>query len=252
MLKKIHTFFFKADIFWMYRYYKKRLPYITFWYYRFRKIESVPVTIDGTSILLSFDTPYHYLCANGYRKNPNADPILLSWKKTRAKRYYDIGGYNGIYGLLAAKAHPAAVIVIFEPDPINARQIRKNIAINDLTNCQIIEAAVTDKMGSVHFAAEGTTSGAISNEGVEVTAVTLDSLPQADIIKIDVEGAEMRVLSGMNYKSIIMLEVHPSKLKAFGDSENSLWELIEQKGYRNWFIDYQRGTGGEQEHWLLF
>lgn len=234
----------------MYRYYRKRIRYLAgFRYYRSRGADNLPVCIDGITVLLSFDTPYHYEIVRSLRAHPEADLILISWMRTEAGRYYDIGAFSGIYGLLAAKAHPSSTVLIFEPDPINAQHIRKNIELNGLRNCELVEAAVSDVDGTVHFNAQGKTDGRISDTGTPVKAISLSSLPPADLIKLDVEGAELRVLQGMNYKGVVMLELHPSKL---GVSEQDFWRIVKDKGYRAWFIDYQRGTGGEQKHYLLF
>jgi hypothetical protein len=49
------------------------------------------------------------------------------WKE-KAKQssvIYDIGGFNGVFGLLAAKVNPQARVVIFGADAISARHIGK-------------------------------------------------------------------------------------------------------------------------------
>ena len=58
-----------------------------------------------------------------------------------------------------------------------------------------------------------------------------------DLIKIDVEGAEVRVLQGAceimrRYRPVVFLSVHPDRIEAMGSSVEELGALIESLGYR--------------------
>ena len=82
--------------------------------------------------------------------------------------------------------------------------MKQDLQLNRITNVTVIEAAVSNRCGAVPFD-EGPSSpmGHISSHGgLHVKTVGLDELisrgqiPVPDYIRIDVEGAEMLVLSG--------------------------------------------------------
>lgn len=116
----------------------------------------------------------------------------------------DIGAHVGYYTLLSsALVGDTGRVVSFEPDPRNARFLRRHVRINGRHNVRVEEAAVSDTGGSARFA-HGTGSGTgrlDRSGGFEVRTLRLDDycaeraiVPNA--VKIDVEGAELAVLSG--------------------------------------------------------
>jgi FkbM family methyltransferase len=99
---------------------------------------------------------------------------------------------------------PTGRVFAFEPAPRNTANIRKHVAMNHLSNVTVVEAAVSDCNGVAHFDCAGSAvSGHLSAEGgLAVRTISLDqeidsgALPEADYIKIDAEGAELRILQG--------------------------------------------------------
>src|SRR5207244_4306522 len=68
---------------------------------------------------------------------------------------------------------------------------------------------------------------------IRVPVRRLDSIvDQADVIKIDVEGAELGVLRGSEYitsRPVFMFESAPGEI--LGYTKNDLWEWFESHGY---------------------
>jgi FkbM family methyltransferase len=131
---------------------------------------------------------------------------------------WDIGANVGLYSLAAA-AH-CRRIVAFEPLPRNAALLRRHLTLNRITNVDVVEAAV-GATGGVACLAEGDSPSearVTSTGGLTVAAVTLDewrqstAAPPPDIVKIDVEGAELGVLEGgcgsFARRPVIQLAVH--------------------------------------------
>jgi len=252
VLRKIRTLF-TTDPRWFVRYYRKygwqryyflkdRLAGRTYW----------DVTTGGVHLKMHFHTPYHRSYAKALNENGIERHLIEPWTDAarRATVVYDIGGYNGIYGLLAAKANPASRVTIFEPDKVNGDHIRENIRINSLNNCALVEAPVAEREEVVRFTQHGTTGEHIGTEGKEMTTVSLASLESADLIKIDIEGFEVGVLRSIRTKpkGIILLELHTGFLERAGDSIESFDREIILGKWRYWLI----GDRGTEKHYLLF
>jgi FkbM family methyltransferase len=118
---------------------------------------------------------------------------------------FDIGAQAGYHTLYASSlVGPAGRVFAFEPAPRNIANIKKHVAMNHLTNVSVIEAAVSDFDGVSHFDCAGSAvAGHLSANGrLAVRTITLDGeidrgvLPEPDYIKIDAEGAELRILEG--------------------------------------------------------
>jgi FkbM family methyltransferase len=184
------------------RFIKKRTWHkIEFFKAKLKGIKSYPVKVGDVTIDLYFHAPYHHMRAKAFSEGDwDEIELLPEWveEARKSRLVFDVGGYNGIYGLLAAKANPSAKVLIFEPDPINAEHIRQNVAKN-YVNCTIIEAAVSDDEGSVKFSGSGGTGSKIVDWGaLEVKTVRLSMYGSPDLLKIDVEGHEPEALRGAN------------------------------------------------------
>lgn len=129
----------------------------------------------------------------------------------------DVGAHIGRYTLLGAKSvGTSGRVVAVEPHPENLKILSKNVELNGYFNVICINSCLSDEEGFVNLFL-GADSGlhsidsrwfcsysgkfSVSN-GVEVISKTLDSLlneleiEKVDLVKIDVEGAEMRVIKG--------------------------------------------------------
>jgi FkbM family methyltransferase len=154
---------------------------------------------------------------------------------------YDVGANVGLYSLLACvKAGPLGRVYSFEPLERNLQYLRRHVSMNRLHQCFIKEVAVSDRSGIVRFSAAGWSSsmGRITTDGeLHVPALSLDdavfgksSLTPPNVIKIDVEGAEFRVLQGA---ARVLGEFHPSLfVEIHGVQERKdCHEFIAAKGY---------------------
>lgn len=140
--------------------------------------------------------------------------------------FYDIGAHTGFYSTIAGRlVGSTGHVYAFEPFSESASIARKNAQINNFDHIHVIERAVSGETGSAKLSirsdsARNTTTQTENRiSQVEVSTTTIDNFiaqespPAPDIVMIDVEGAEMDVLSGMedtirNFKPTIMCEVH--------------------------------------------
>lgn len=184
--------------------------------------------------------------------------MLNIWREASMGKHIvaDVGGYDGIFGIIAALGNPLSSVYIFEPEPINFKQIQKNIELNKLSNVKLVESAVSDQHGTVHFDRHiGGTGGKIANKGYEVRCTTLDTFfsgkPQPTLMKIDIEGAEGRALSAagnlLASKPAILLEAHWAFLPRYGDSLQSILTMVNRYGYKTLWLDE---THVANHYWL--
>ncbi len=143
--------------------------------------------------------------------------------------FYDIGANNGFITLLAASlvGHDGLVFA-FEPLPGNVRILQKNIEMNYIQGCVLVDKAVSNKNGRQElFVSKSSATPSLLRAGphdvesISVSTVTLDefvqSHPAPDLIKMDVEGAEVDVLEGATSLLYgdkapgLIIEVHDQK-----------------------------------------
>jgi FkbM family methyltransferase len=140
----------------------------------------------------------------------------------------DIGAHVGYFSLLfAVQAGPSGRVLVFEPNPANVAKIQAMARINQLTNVSVFPVAVSDRNGEVQFVAERTGSmGSImpststgSGRAMVVRTVRLDDelrgVDRIDLIKMDIEGAEVQALTGMTdllmrCRPVLLCEWHPA------------------------------------------
>ena len=158
---------------------------------------------------------------------------------------YDIGANVGYFSLLASVlTGTEGKVFAFEPLPRNTRYIHRHLQINKLKNVEVIEAAVSDHEGEAYFdLGPSTAMGHLASEGeLKVIMVSLDRmvdegrLPPADVMKVDVEGAEYDVLRGAKkmletQRPILFLDTHGRKPHHFTVA------LLDELGYRFEILD---------------
>ena len=156
----------------------------------------------------------------------------------------DVGGYTGLFAIVAVKAGAGEVFTI-EPNPKCIHRMRHNLRHNGVEEeVEVIEAAASIQAGEGKLEignerlALCSTSKLRSGKGTPVT--TLDDIVQGlstcrvAAVKIDVEGHEVGVLTGA---SELLEEDHPTliievKSGSGGDREAEVTAILEVYGYR--------------------
>jgi FkbM family methyltransferase len=135
----------------------------------------------------------------------------------------DAGANIGTHTLFFA-AH-AKKVLAFEPQRLPFQLLNGNLSLNRLTNVQTFQNALGSKKEILHIPflspEKETNFGAnrLSAAGEEIAVLTIDSLelPRCDLIKIDVEGFELKVLKGAQatikkFHPILFVENQPRNL----------------------------------------
>ena len=160
----------------------------------------------------------------------------------------DIGANLGGYSMLASKrAGPRGRVYAFEPEPDNFRRLSRRVA--GLHNVVPVGKAIGASSGEAtlnvdpfHQRHSLNRSGGRS---ITVAVTTLDdfvrehSLPGFDVVKLDIEGAELEAIAGMpgvlsgSRRPVVLCEVHPPLSAA------RLRDALAVHGYRCEALDGQ-------------
>ncbi len=140
------------------------------------------------------------------------------------ERFVDVGGNIGLYTIAAARR--GARVTVFEPDPAAARDLRHHLRLNG-TDATLVEAAAGSAAGEILMSLQGDLESHTTAAGAPVPCVRLDEVIEAcDVLKIDVEGAELAVLQGAErlHPHTILVELHDV-------DDERIRVLLEQRGY---------------------
>jgi FkbM family methyltransferase len=164
--------------------------------------------------------------------------------------FADVGAHVGYFTAVAAcLVGETGKVHAFEPDPANYRRLADNTA--KLTNVRCYSLAVSDAVGSSRFfrsplaqesgwgslLTDGERREAIRTETTSLDAWAVDqAVTRMEFVKIDVEGAEVRVLRGASsvltrMRPVLFGEVNPTCLARDGETPGSLVKVLENYGY---------------------
>ena len=166
---------------------------------------------------------------------------------------FDVGANLGLHTLTFS--HLAKEVVAFEPNPSLIPNLRKTFA--NLKNATLHDVCLTSEDGMVefHISEWDHMLSSLSNwsgqptRTIEVRARSLDSLlssgsiPNPDVLKVDVEGAELMVFRGAasllsktdSPRAIIFEELNRSSRK-LGIADGEAAEFLKAKGYELYLI----------------
>lgn len=171
--------------------------------------------------------------------------------------FWDIGAHVGYFSLVAAiTLKGTGQIVAFEPGSIAYARLAENVALNPFTNIRICRLAVSDGAGEAVLYLAGETadsSASLYPQGQDqdrrevCRTVPLDQflleegLRRPDLMKIDVEGAELAVLQGAAKmlaasQPLLLIEMEEKNLQAAGTTKGAIQHFLTAYGYRAAFL----------------
>ena len=160
----------------------------------------------------------------------------------------DVGANIGTTALFEASAvGPNGRVFAFEPHPGNFSKMKHNLSLNAASNVSPVNMGLSDVAGPA-FMDEPRSDNAgahrVSPTGrVPIQLTTLDRfldsvgpLERLDVVKIDVEGFETRVLRGAKrtlarFHPVLFIEVHDGHLRDAGSSAKELITFVRGLGY---------------------
>ncbi len=158
----------------------------------------------------------------------------------------DVGANVGFFTTrFAGWVGPSGRVIAIEPEAVNFARLSRRIEAGGLAGrVRLIEGAACETEGTVWLQINPDHPGdhKLGSEGVPIRGVTLDGiasaegLPPVSLIKIDVQGAEMRVLGGAGAvikrcRPALFIEVDDKALRRLDASAALLIETVQALGY---------------------
>jgi FkbM family methyltransferase len=204
----------------------------------------LPRQCGGCSIYVTPDAALTY-----WRRDVSkADPTLLKLAVETIRpgsTVWDIGANVGLFSIAAASlSGPAGRVYAIEPDPTLAELLRRSASANPHSaSLQVLSVAISDALGLTRFviAERGRASNHLEGYGHSqssggrsvqlVMTITLDwlltQLPVPDVLKIDIEGAELALLNGARK----VLERRPTIICEVGQqSQQAVTRILAEYG----------------------
>jgi FkbM family methyltransferase len=172
----------------------------------FRNFKTPKILPDGNTIIVPWEdhyVDYDIYCKATYNRfcTPKPGNVVV-----------DAGAHIGVYALKTAKeVGESGQVIAIEPEKENFKLLSKNIRINKHQNITPIKIALSDFQGKANFfiKARSRSHSLVGKTWItpivdmtETAVTTLDELlnklgvMKVDLLKLNVEGAEMEVLKG--------------------------------------------------------
>jgi FkbM family methyltransferase len=175
--------------------------------------------------------------------------------------FYDVGANVGFYTILAAlRVEGSGRVYSFEPVPSSAKAINYNLRLSGFEHVTVMPFAVSDRSGEcrINVSRESFWSRLDwlpaprgHDAVINAASITLDGLLASadckppDVVKIDVEGAELAVLDGMSRmlrssRPVIICELHGTSVE--------VKRRLERAGYTVRLLEGPRTVRGVSRH----
>jgi FkbM family methyltransferase len=171
----------------------------------------------------------------------------------------DVGANVGCHTLIMSSlVGPAGRVLAFEPHPKIFERLADNLNLNRLANVKTFPYALADESGSANlytfgedYANQGMSSltpvdGTEAQHSIPIECKTLDevaeseSLDRLDLIKIDTEGYEAKVIMGAkkslaSFRPSLLLEYNKAHWQRAGHTLEDVKSLLTDLGYELYF-----------------
>lgn len=165
--------------------------------------------------------------------------------------FLDIGAYHGLYSIVAGrKVSPTGQVYTFEPTPTHYSRIKHHLWLNRVENVVVEQLALSNLDGKTEFhipvsgvMTVGSLKPSLFSRG-KLKAITVETkrldtyvekkgIEKIDIIKIDVEGAEMIFLEGASttlkqFQPLLILEAIDTACEPWGYKAADLLSKVKQ------------------------
>jgi FkbM family methyltransferase len=186
------------------------------------------------------------------------EPNELVWVSQvleKGMTFIDVGANMGVYAMFASRlVGDSGTVVALEPSTRDFQRLAFHVGLNNLERVRCFHVAASDDNGQASLKVATNqhsghnTFGTFAWPNIELAAeeivqtrrldalVSEQRLERVDLIKIDVEGHELRVLNGAvetlaRFRPRILLEVFNDALRAQGATAAEVVAFLREKGY---------------------
>ena len=154
------------------------------------------------------------------------------WLKLMPKSrvIFDVGANSGIYSLISASSNRNSEIHAFEPNKKIINLLIDNLKANNLEKrVHVIKKAISDKKSVTEIDDYGAAGELITTDTISLDEyVSENSIKELDLLKVDVEGFEPKVIEGAmktikKFRPTILIEILNDDIGEF--IENKLKNL---------------------------
>jgi FkbM family methyltransferase len=216
-------------------------------------LPQIPYNANGIKVVLRKGTYDYYMFFPGQgslvwkREQYVRDHLIMNEREV----FVDVGANVGSHSLRVARnyAHIGVRVIAIEAEPEAYKTLVQNIRRNNLTNIDAIKTAVSDHKGStvlnersydgarvgtgLHSIMKNVDDGNFSlDNGLQIECDKLDNIissHRVDVMKIDIEGAEILALEGatnvLKQLRKIIVEIHGKNLER-------VKEILESNNFR--------------------
>ena len=233
----------------------RRVSVALFRYYPAKKGVTTIRDFDG-DLLINLDRASYISSAIywGGHHSPDVSRFVSDFLRP-GMVFADIGANIGEITLVAAKRLPHGKVLAFEPSPRLFEQLSRNVALNGFETVELHNFGLSDRAGTVPLYLRNDNAYGTANDGVSslfmvgrtrtqisirlrrVDEVASESaLSRLDLMKIDVEGAELMVLRGAEaslrrFRPVIVAELDEPYFKIAGYSGADLFAYLYSLDY---------------------
>jgi FkbM family methyltransferase len=217
-------------------------------HYQYPKKSYRQVNREGVNYFLDISDTVDWYIYFGF-KEASRERLFSLIKKSAT--VIDIGANVGNVTLGFSKLiGETGKVYSFEPDPLNFSRFKKNIELNHFKNIEALNFGLGNKNGSfsivVHDELNRGMNRLVENASENTVLcevlvlddfISKNGITKVDLIKIDVEGFEKKVLEGAyqllkSQKPVLFIELDDNNLKDQGSSAKDLINYLEEFKYR--------------------
>lgn len=163
--------------------------------------------------------------------------------------FVDVGANIGYFSFIASrKVGPSGRVFSFEPSQREFGRLQRAVPLNQHSNITAFNIALAESAGQVKLSIDSFHTGLnqiqYEQNAQQTELIACKRLDEVlhdqyiDLLKVDVEGAEMKVLRGCEELlqkgqiQKLIVEITPAFLNRYGDSKEDLYKYLESYGMK--------------------
>ena len=221
-----------------------------------RPFERFELDVDGVRLAGTELAHLHYVRELREQGRERTFVRLLAEAVPTGGTVLEGGAHLGFVTVHAARAvGPTGRVLVFEPNRDVLGVLRENLVANGVEErVEVFPNALSDSTGSARFFVRADESSLYEPTGdadpIDIDVVRADQVIQGavDVVKLDVEGAELAALCGMDGfftgprpPRALFLECNPVLLERAGSSAGALIAWLQARTYEVEWIDEANG-----------